>query len=114
MLNGWYGLDTPEGWSAIGGQTISAWGPHCPVGSSSAGSAVAVSAGFAPVSLGVESCGSIVSASGGSECVELMLDKAVPASLAGIYAMKPSLGLLETSGIMPIRQVITTPTLPVV
>lgn len=62
MPNGWFGLETPDGWSAIGEQTRSAWGPHCAVGSSSAGSAVAISAGFSPASIGVESCGSIVSA----------------------------------------------------
>lgn len=42
----------------------------------------------------------------------LILLKAVPAALAGLYALKPSLGLLEMSGIMPIRQVPSLQTKP--
>lgn len=61
MMNGWFAPDVPDGWSALGGQTKSALGPGYLVGGSMTGSAVAVSAGFSPVALGVESCGSIVS-----------------------------------------------------
>lgn len=106
MLNGWYGLDIPDGWSAMGGQTLSACSPLGPVGSSSAGSAVSIIANFTPVSLGVESCGSIVSGSSSGERVrasELMVIKAMPAAFAGVYALKPSLGMMNMSGIMPIR-----------
>lgn len=63
MLNGWYTPGLPAGWSALGGQTLSAYGDNINVEGSSTGSAVAVSAGFCPVSIGVESCGSIVSLS---------------------------------------------------
>lgn len=60
-MSSFYG-GTPTGWSPRGGQTYSAFvHPAFSPGGSSSGSAVAVSAGFAPISLGVETMGSIVS-----------------------------------------------------
>lgn len=53
---------------------------------SSTGSAVAVSAGYAPLSIGTETDGSLVS----------------PASRAALYTIKPSIGRVSQSGIIPI------------
>lgn len=84
------------GWSAVGGQTQSPYvrggyapgdkilGHSTPCGSSS-GSAVAVAAGFAPVALGTESDGSITQ----------------PAGRASLYAMKVTVGALDTKGTSP-------------
>lgn len=55
-------------------------------GGSSSGSAVAVSAGFAPIAIGTETEGSLV----------------VPATRAGLYTLKPTLGLIPGDGIAPI------------
>ncbi len=75
-----------SGWSAIGGQTRN---PHdvtrSPCGSSS-GSAVAVAAKLAVVAVGTETSGSVI----------------CPASLTGIVGLKPSMGLVSQSGIVPI------------
>ncbi|HEX3788760.1 MAG TPA: amidase family protein [Pseudonocardiaceae bacterium] len=75
-----------SGWSAVGGQTAN---PHVldrnPSGSSS-GSAVAVAAAFAQVTIGTETDGSIVS----------------PAAVCGVVGHKPSVGLISRSGIVPI------------
>jgi amidase len=75
-----------SGWSAIGGQTRN---PHdqsrSPCGSSS-GSAVAVAANLAIAAVGTETDGSIV----------------CPSSLTGIVGLKPSIGLVSQSGIVPI------------
>ncbi|VUC23593.1 unnamed protein product [Clonostachys rosea] len=65
-----------SGWSAVGGQG--------PAGSSS-GSATAVAAGFAPVSLGTELQGSIT----------------WPAARAGLYAIKLSPGSVDQTGFQP-------------
>lgn len=51
----------PSGWSPLGGQTVSAFGPHLQVGGSSTGCAVALSAGFCGAAIGCEATGSIVS-----------------------------------------------------
>ncbi|UKZ76806.1 hypothetical protein TrVFT333_004518 [Trichoderma virens FT-333] len=81
-----------NGWSAIGGQTQSAYiarklnetglGQSDPCGSST-GSAVGVSAGYAPLALGTESNGSIV----------------MPGSRAALYALKPALNSVNMDGI---------------
>lgn len=75
-----------SGWSAAGGQ---ARNPHvldrCPSGSSS-GSAIAVAAGYAPLAVGTETNGSIVS----------------PAHCCGVVGVKPTLGLVSCAGVVPI------------
>ncbi len=75
-----------SGWSGRGGQTHNPYIlDRSPCGSSS-GSAVSVSANLAPVAIGTETDGSIV----------------CPASINGIVGIKPSLGLVSRSGIIPI------------
>lgn len=77
-----------SGWSSRGGQTKN---PHIlprnPSGSSS-GSGAAVAAGLCPVAVGTETDGSIIS----------------PSSHCGIVGLKPTVGLLSRSGIIPISQ----------
>lgn len=84
-------------WSAAAGQAQSAYvrggldwndsiGGHSnPLGSSS-GSAIAVSAGLAPVALGTETIGSLVT----------------PAVRASLYTIKPTHGLVNPANIVPI------------
>lgn len=83
----------PDGWSSRGGQTKN---PHVlsesPYGSSS-GSGAAVAAGFAPLALGTETVGSIIA----------------PASVNGVVGLKPTVGLLSRSGIVPVSQKVDTP-----
>ena len=75
-----------SGWSSIGGQTKNPYDlPRNPCGSSS-GSAVSVAASLTSVAIGTETDGSIV----------------CPASANGIVGIKPSLGLVSRSGIIPI------------
>ena len=75
-----------SGWSGRGGQTKN---PHAldrnPSGSSS-GSGAAIAASLATLAVGTETDGSIVS----------------PASSCGIVGIKPTLGLVSRSGIIPI------------
>src|SRR5213594_449012 len=75
-----------SGWSGRGGQTRN---PYCidrsPSGSSS-GSAAAVSANLCAASIGTETNGSIVS----------------PASYCGVVGIKPTVGMVSRSGIIPI------------
>jgi len=75
-----------SGWSARGGQTLNPYRlNHNPSGSSS-GSAVAVAANLCPLAVGTETDGSILS----------------PASFNGVVGIKPTLGLISRSGIIPI------------
>ena len=78
--------NSSSGWSSIGGQTKNPYDLlRNPCGSSS-GSAVSVAASLTSVAVGTETNGSIV----------------CPASVNGIVGIKPSLGLISRSGIIPI------------
>lgn len=75
-----------SGWSSRGGQTKNPYIlDHSPCGSS-AGSGVAVAANLCVVAVGTETDGSIV----------------CPASVNGTVGIKPTVGLLSRSGIIPI------------
>ncbi|GAB2568964.1 amidase [Dyella jejuensis] len=75
-----------SGWTGRGGQTRNPYAlDRNPCGSSS-GSAVAVAAGLVPVAVGTETDGSII----------------CPASMNGIVGIKPTLGLVSRTGIIPI------------
>lgn len=77
-----------SGWSARGGQTKNPYVlPRNPSGSSS-GSAAAVSAFLAPVTLGTETDGSIVG----------------PAHACGVVGIKPTVGLTSRAGVVPISR----------
>jgi amidase len=75
-----------SGWSTLGGQTINPHGSGRNPSGSSSGSAVAVAAGLAPLAIGTETDGSIIS----------------PASVCGVVGVKPTLGLVSRTGIVPI------------
>ena len=75
-----------SGWSSRGGQTKNPYIlDHNPCGSS-AGSGVAVSANLCTVSVGTETDGSVV----------------CPSSVSGVVGIKPTIGLVSRSGIIPI------------
>ena len=75
-----------SGWSARGGQTRNPYAlDRNPCGSSS-GSGAAVAANFAAAGIGTETDGSIV----------------CPAAATGIVGLKPTVGLVSRSGIVPI------------
>ncbi|MEO9237502.1 MAG: amidase family protein, partial [Jatrophihabitantaceae bacterium] len=75
-----------SGWSAVGGQTRNPHEPSRNTSGSSSGSAAAIAAGLAPLAIGTETDGSIVS----------------PAGVCGIVGFKPTLGRLPGAGIVPI------------
>jgi amidase len=78
-----------SGWSSLGGQAVNPHGPGRNPSGSSSGSAVAVAAALAPIAIGTETDGSIVS----------------PASACGVVGVKPTIGLISRSGIVPISAV---------
>jgi amidase len=75
-----------SGWSGRGGQTRNPYALDRNPSGSSSGSAAAVSANLAAGAVGTETDGSIVS----------------PASCCGIVGLKPTVGLVSRSGIVPI------------
>jgi amidase len=87
-------IDMPAGYSSLGGQVRNPYVPRLdekgvPIispGGSSSGSAVATAAGFAVAAIGTETSGSLLS----------------PASQNGVVTVKPTVGLISRSGIIPI------------
>ena len=86
--------DCPSGYSAIGGQTLNPYGRRTiDTGGSSSGSGVAVASNFCVAAVGSETSGSILS----------------PSSANSVVGLKPTIGLLSRSGIVPISSTLDTP-----
>lgn len=84
----------PVGYSAYGGQTLNPYGRRIfETGGSSSGSGTAVSANYAVAAVGTETSGSILS----------------PSSQNSVVGLKPTIGLLSRSGIVPISSTLDTP-----
>ncbi|SMC78898.1 amidase family protein [Cellulophaga tyrosinoxydans] len=86
--------DCPVGYSAVGGQTLNPYGRMIfETGGSSAGSGTSVAANYAVAAVGTETSGSILS----------------PSSQNSVVGLKPTIGLLSRSGIVPISSTLDTP-----
>ena len=86
--------DCPNGQSAVGGQTLNPYGRRVfDTGGSSAGSGTATAANYSVAAVGTETSGSILSPSGQNSVV----------------GMKPTIGLLSRTGIVPISSTLDTP-----
>lgn len=84
----------PLGYSAIGGQSLNPYGrAKFETGGSSASSGTAVAANYAVVAVGTETAGSITS----------------PSSQNSVVGLKPTIGLLSRTGIVPISGTLDTP-----
>jgi len=87
-------IDMPAGYSSLGGQVKNPYAPALdergkpivPPGGSSSGSAVAVAAGLCAAAIGTETSGSLLS----------------PATQNGLVTVKPTVGLISRSGVIPI------------
>lgn len=80
-------MEVPNGYSARGGQTINPHGADFDPLGSSTGSAVAAAMSFAAVTVGTETSGSIIS----------------PSHANGVVGLKPTVGTVSRSGIIPIN-----------
>ncbi|MCJ7467255.1 MAG: amidase family protein [Maribacter sp.] len=84
----------PVGYSAVGGQTLNPYGRKIfETGGSSSGSATSVAANYAIAAVGSETSGSILS----------------PSSQNSVVGLKPTVGLLSRTGIVPISSTLDTP-----
>ncbi|TMM55981.1 amidase [Maribacter algarum] len=84
----------PNGQSAVGGQTLNPYGRRIfDTGGSSAGSGTSMAANYAVAAVGTETSGSILS----------------PSSQNSVVGLKPTIGLLSRTGIVPISSTLDTP-----
>ncbi len=89
----WMHYTPANGFSAVGGQTISPYADWLDPSGSSTGAVVAVTDNFAALAIGTETIGSIIS----------------PASRASVVGFKPSLGLISRDMVIPITDEFDTP-----
>ncbi|MGE4064912.1 MAG: amidase [Rhodospirillaceae bacterium] len=78
-----------SGWSAVGGIARNPYDPARSACGSSSGSGSAVAAGLAPAAIGTETDGSIT----------------CPAAANGIVGLKPTIGLVSRTGVVPISHI---------
>ncbi|MDF2923454.1 MAG: amidase [Paenibacillaceae bacterium] len=76
----------PSGYSSRGGQVLNPYNISTPTGGSSSGSGVAVTANFCMAAVGTETSGSILN----------------PGNLSSTVGIKPTVGLLSRTGILPL------------
>ena len=81
-----------NGFSSMGGQVFCAYNREANAGGSSTGSAVAAALALAPLTIGTETSGSIMS----------------PAQKNGVVGIKPTTGLISRRGILPISATLDT------
>ncbi|HTE59919.1 MAG TPA: amidase family protein [Solirubrobacteraceae bacterium] len=81
-----FALGFPSGYSSLGGQVLNAYDTDAAPGGSSSGSGAAAAAGLAAITIGTETSGSIIS----------------PSSAQGIVGLRPTVGLVSRTGILPI------------
>lgn len=81
-------LNSSNGWSAYGGQTVGAYHPNQDPSGSSSGSGVASSVGLALATLGTETSGSILS----------------PCDVSNLACIKPTVGLTSRALVIPISE----------
>jgi len=90
-LSEWANIRSPRstsGYSASAGLVANPWSLDKSAGGSSSGSGAALAAGLAPLAVGTETDGSIV----------------CPASLNGVVGLKPSVGNVPTTYVIPISK----------
>jgi amidase len=80
------GRPSASGWSAVGHQTLNPFALNRSPGGSSAGSGAGVAAGLTPLAVGTETDGSIL----------------CPAAACGVVGLKPTVGLVSRTGIIPV------------
>ncbi|KAH0523116.1 hypothetical protein TsFJ059_008166 [Trichoderma semiorbis] len=102
-LAGFKGSNIMTGWSALGGQTQSAYttgdvdltdrilGHSSPSGSST-GSTVGVSAGYAPLAIGTDTGGSLIT----------------PSTRAALYTLRSTMNLVPQDGLIPLSHLFDT------
>lgn len=82
----WVDLRMPNGYSSLGGQVLNSYNLARNPSGSSSGSATSGAMAYATVAIGSETSGSILS----------------PAEVQGLAAVKPTVGLVSRSGVIPL------------
>ena len=95
-LNGIFDSNLPEGYSSLGGQVLMASDTDKTVAGSSAGAAAATATGMAAFTVGMETS---------TDSAQII----APAGVAGVVGLKPTVGLVSRTGVMPVAKTQDSP-----
>ncbi|MDA0166576.1 amidase family protein [Solirubrobacter ginsenosidimutans] len=90
-LNGLLDGNAPEGYSALGGQVLLPSDTDKTPAGSAAGSAAATASGLAALTVGLETS---------TDSAQII----APAGVAGVVALKPTVGLVSSDGVLPVAK----------
>ena len=90
-LNGLFDSNLPEGYSSLGGQVLLPSDTDKNPAGSAAGSVAAAAAGLAAFAIGLETS---------TDSAQMI----APASNAGVVALKPTVGLVSSDGVLPVAK----------
>ena len=90
-LNGLFDANMPEGYSSLGGQVLLPSDTDKSPGGSSGGSAAATAAGLAAMTVGLETS---------TDTAQMI----APAGVAGVVALKPTVGRVSRTGVLPVAK----------
>ena len=90
-LGGLFDANMPEGYSSLGGQVLLPSDTDKTPAGSSAGSAAATAAGLAALTVGLETS---------TDTAQII----APAGVAGVVAIKPTVGAVPTAGVLPVAK----------
>jgi amidase len=106
-LNGMVSTGQPAGYGALHGQVLNPYDMRSTINGSSAGAVAAAASGLAAATVGVEtdaSTNGTTNPTNGNSISAL-----VPAVNTGVVAMRPTLGLISRTGILPVARSQETP-----
>ncbi|HEX4344801.1 MAG TPA: amidase family protein [Solirubrobacteraceae bacterium] len=90
-LDGLFDANIPEGYSSLGGQVLVPSDTDKTPGGSSAGSAAATASGMAAMTVGMETS---------TDTAQMI----APAGVNGVVALKPTVGLVSRTGVLPVAR----------
>jgi len=90
-FQGIFDSNLPEGYSSLGGQVLLPSDTDKVPGGSSAGAAAATASGMAALTIGLETS---------TDSAQII----APAGVAGVVGLKPTVGLVSRSGVMPVAK----------
>ncbi|MBY0280104.1 hypothetical protein K2Z84_32630 [Candidatus Binatia bacterium] len=95
-LNGIFDANIPEGYSSLGGQVLLPSDTDKTVAGSSAGAAAATASGMTAFAIGIETS---------TDSAQLI----APAGVAGVVGLKPTVGLVSRTGVLPVAKTQDSP-----
>jgi Asp-tRNA(Asn)/Glu-tRNA(Gln) amidotransferase A subunit family amidase len=107
-LSGMMSTGMPAGYGGLSGQVLNPYDMRSSVNGSNAGAVAAAAAGLAAVTVGVEA-DATTNGTGANASNRASASIVVPAAATGVVGMRPTLGLIGRTGVLPVARSQATP-----